>query len=186
MRTLWGRAVAAGFGAALLGLAGIAPVSSEPTRAENPVEALARLVRTPEQLSRFLRENILFRDDLRQFGLVDYWQDPEELLARRQGDCEDYALLAQAVLNRLGVNAFVLSLYGQAGYAHSVCVFMEEGRYNVLNQDRVVRYRVRSLEELATRLYSRWEWGAVAERQGHRGRAVREIHNGIEAGRVFH
>lgn len=170
----------------LLGLAGIAPASSAPGRVEGPVEALVRLTRTPEQLAQFLRENIFFREDLRQFGRVDYWQDPEELLARRQGDCEDYALLAQAVLSRLGLQAFVLSLYGQAGYAHTVCVYVEEGRYNVVNQDRVVRYRARSLEELATRLYSRWDWGAVAERQGHRGRAVREIYNGIEVGRVFH
>lgn len=186
MRNGWIKGFVAVVLGVLLGLAGIAPASSEPGRAQGSVEALVRLTRSPEQLARFLRENILFREDLRQFGLVDYWQDPEELLSRRQGDCEDYALLAQAVLSRLGVPSFVLSLYGQAGYAHTVCVFEEQGRYNVINQDKVIRYRAGSLEELATRLYPRWDWGAVAERQGHRGRAVREIHNGIEAGRVFH
>lgn len=180
------RAFWAGVLAVLMTLSGIPSVSPEPNRAENPLDMLMRLCRTPDQLAQYLRRNVVFQDDALQFGLVDYWQDPEELLERRQGDCEDYALLAQAVLARLGREAFVFSLYGRAGYAHTVCVFVEDGRYSVINQDRLVWYRAGSLKELADLLYPTWDWGAVAERYGHRGRPVREIHNGVAAGRVFH
>ena len=83
--------------------------------------------------------------------------------------------LAMDLLARQGMRAFLFSLYGQRGYAHTVCVFVEDGRYNALNQDRLLRYRAVSLEELAGKLYRAWEWGAVAQRHGHRGRAVRVI-----------
>ena len=130
---------------------------------------------TPEALALHLRRDFIFRNDPDLFGQVDYWQTPEEFLAQGQGDCEDYALLAAAVLKRQGIKAFVFSLYGKKGYAHTVCVFVEEGLYSVINQDRLIRCRAQSLQELAGRLCSRWEWGAVAERAGHRGRAVIRI-----------
>ncbi len=156
-------------------LSGAAEVSSDPARAENSMESAARACATPDQISRFLRENVLFQEDQSLFGQADYWQTPEELLARRKGDCEDYALLACDLLLRQGKEAFVFSLYGEKGYAHTVCVFVEGGRFSVLNQDRLVRYGASSLEELAGQLYSGWTWGAVAQRHGHRGRAARII-----------
>ena len=152
-------------------------VSSDMVYAGSPLESIARVCVTPEQVARFLHNNVVFQDDLSLFGQADYWQAPEELLVRRRGDCEDYALLARDLLSRQGVEAFVFSLYGEGGYAHTVCVFVEGGRYSVMNQDRLVRLRAGSLKELADWLYPRWRWGAVAERQGHRGRAIRVIHH---------
>jgi len=143
--------------------------------AESPLESVARTCTTPEQLALFLHENLVFQEDRSLFGQTDYWQAPEEVLLRGKGDCEDYALLASDLLNRQGREAFIFSLYGEKGYAHTVCVFVENGRYSVLNQDRLVRCKAASLEALADQLYSGWKWGAVAQRQGHRGRAVRLI-----------
>ena len=178
MEANWKTVLAAGWLAIGLSLAAIPQVaSSEPSRPGHILQALAHACPTPEQLALFLHKNVVFQDDIRLFGQVDYWQDPEEFLDHRKGDCEDYALLAQAVLLQQGVEAFVFSLYGEQGYAHTVCVFVENGRYNVINQDRVVRYRAKSLADLATYLHPRWVWGAIAERVGHRGRAIREIHN---------
>ena len=181
MEANWKKILVTGWLAIGLSVAAIPRVaSSEPSRPGHILQTLARAYPTPEQLANFLHKNVVFQDDVRLFGQVDYWQDPEELLDRREGDCEDYALLAQAVLLRQGVEAFVFSLYGEEGYAHTVCVFVDKGRYNVINQDRVVRYQARSLEDLATYLNPRWIWGAVAERMGHRGRAIREIHKSID------
>lgn len=130
---------------------------------------------SPEAIAHFLKQKITFERDSRLFGQVDYWQDPLEFLKRGSGDCEDYALLAQVLLERQGKEAFVFSLYGSGGYAHTVCVFVDNGRYNVVNQDRLIRTQAESLEELATSLYPQWTWGAVAERVGHRGRRLQEI-----------
>jgi hypothetical protein len=144
-------------------------------RADSPLDLIARSHPTPEQLAGFLNTHLTFQEDLSLFGQEDYWQAPEEVLARGRGDCEDYASLAADLLGRQGVGSFLFSLYGGKGYAHTVCVFVEGGRYSVLNQDRLLRYRAASLEELAGKLCRAWEWGAVAERHGHRGRAVRVI-----------
>ena len=147
------------------------------------LETLSRTCPTPESLARFFQEQITFQEDIRLFGEVDYWQAPEEFLSRRAGDCEDYALLAQAVLRRLGFEAFVFSLYGENGYAHTVCVFTQDGRYDVINEDRLLRLEAGSLEEVATQLYPQWTWAAVAERSGTRGRGIRFIEHELKTSR---
>ena len=141
------------------------------------LETLALTYGTPKQLARFLRETIQLTTDEALFGADDYWQTPEEILERRAGDCEDFALLAQAILERQGVEAYVFSVYGAGGYAHTVCVFVEGGRYSVINQNRVRQYRAPTLEAVAGRLYAGWRYGAVAERVGSRGAPTRFIWN---------
>lgn len=150
---------------------------TEPDSPEFTLSGLAQSCPTPEALARFLKREIRFQKDRNLFGQPDYWQGPEESLARRGGDCEDYAILAQAVFTLQGKEAFLLSLYGPHGYAHTVCVFIEEGRYNLINEDRLLRYRAQSIQELATFLYPAWRWAAVAERKGYSGRMIREIRN---------
>ena len=174
MGKLWKRIASLSM-AAVLCLSAVPPVSSAPGGGDRRLESVARTCATPEQLALFLNENLVFQEDRSMFGQTDYWQAPEEVLVRGRGDCEDYALLANDLLNRQGRESFVFSLYGDQGYAHTVCVFVEENRYNVLNQDRLVRCRAASLEELAGKIYPGWRWAAVARRQGHRGRAVRLI-----------
>ncbi len=159
---------------------GLGDISSLEAQTSSPAATLDDVVQscpTPEALAAFLAKEIALREDALSFAAADYWQTPEEFLGNKAGDCEDYALLAQAVLSRQGVEAFVFSLYGEGKYAHTVCVFRDAGGYNVVNNDRVVRYRAKSLEELATLLYPKWRWGAVAEKQGHRGRALKGIRN---------
>ena len=139
------------------------------------VEAVAQACPTPEALAEFLHQHIRFSEDWVSMGVEDYWRRPEEFLAQGEGDCEDYALLSEEVLRRLGWEAFTFSLYGQGGYAHTVCVFRDGFSYSVVNQDRVMHLKARSLEELAGRLYPQWSWGAVAKRHGTRGQAVGRI-----------
>ncbi len=158
---------------------GMTPAAGPETAASSPgLAAIARLYPTPDALGSFLEREITFREDRDLFGRSDYWQPPEEFLRRRQGDCEDYALLAQAVLKRHGKESLVFSLYGP-GYAHTVCIFRDQGLFHVLNQDKVIRCAASSLEEAASFLYPRWTWGAVARRFGRRGMAVRRVRNPV-------
>ena len=163
--------------AGLLSL-GMVPVSGQEAETSAGVPAVARLYATPEALSAFLKKEMVFREDREIFGRSDYWQPPEEFLRRRQGDCEDYALLTQAVLERQGKEALVFSLYGP-GYAHTVCFFREGGRYHIFNQDKVIRCSAASLEEAASFLCPHWEWGAIARRFGRLGRSLRRVQNPV-------
>lgn len=141
------------------------------------LEVIASNYPTPKELAQFLKRQIRFERDVELFGQLDYWQTPEELLARRAGDCEDYALLAKAILEQQGKEAFLLSLYGPDNYAHTVCAFVENGRYNVINKDRLVRYRAKSIEQIASFLCPGWRWGAIAEPSGRTGRSTRIFQN---------
>lgn len=44
----------------------------------------------------------------------DHWQDVEETLRRRAGDCEDWSILLAAVLKRLGIDARIGVMPGHA------------------------------------------------------------------------
>ena len=94
-------------------------VAAQPS--EPPVLArLANTYTTPKAIAGFLRRAFTFKRDADLFGMEDRWQSPEEFLARKVGDCEDYALLAQALLRRNGIEAYIVSLFGHEGYAHTV------------------------------------------------------------------
>ena len=140
-----------------------------------PFNEMIKELSSPEILVRFMRKNFTFIDDRRLFGTEDYWQSPEELWSRREGDCEDYALFAKEALEKQGMTAYVVSFYGNNGYAHTVTIFEENGRYDVINEDRLFKYRTKTIEEALSRVYPDWSWGAFAEQRGTRGWAIQKI-----------
>ena len=176
MRTPW-----VALTAFLLCLPAIPDVQSDAATMISPgflsIESIIRAYPTPKQLAKFLRTEFTFKTDAELFGETDYWQAPEEFLSRRAGDCEDYALFAQAVLQRQGIEAHVLSLFGEDGYAHTVCVFKQGGRYHVINQGRLLAYGAKTLDALAWQVYAGWTAGALSRQTGIRGEAIRMFHN---------
>ena len=152
--------------------------SAEPLPSPAMLEQLAQRYQTPKAIASFLRSEFTFRDDRELFGQPERWQSPEEFLSRGEGDCEDYALLAKELLTRNGFEAHVFSLFDDSGYAHTVAVYLDEdGRYNVINQDKLRRYRAKSMEAVASRLYPGWTYGGIAKKSGVVGQLVRMISN---------
>ena len=148
-------------------------------RAESPLLVqLASTHTTPKAVAALLRDAFTFKRDAELFGEADHWQSPEEFTKRKVGDCEDYALLAQAILRRNGIEAYALSLFGQEGYAHTICVFKDErGRYNLIDVDKIRYPKAVSLQALASWLYPGWTSGGIVEQAGVRGRMVQPITN---------
>ena len=142
------------------------------------LDQLAGTYTTPKAIAAFLHHAFTFQRDEEFFGEADHWQSPEEFVARKAGDCEDYALLARALLRRNGIEAFVFSVFGKEGYAHTVCVFVNHrGRYNVIDVDKLRVLDVKSLESVASWLAPAWTVGAIAEQAGARGQMVTQITN---------
>ena len=142
------------------------------------LDQFASTYTSPRAIATFLRTAFTFRRDTDLFGKMDYWQSPEEFARRKAGDCEDYALFAKALLNRNGIEAYVLSLFGIGDYAHTVCVFVDErGRYNLIDERGVRVLHAKSLPALASWLYPGWTLGAIMEQAGTRGRIVKKIMN---------
>lgn len=124
---------------------------------------------SPKKLSKFMTKNFKFVEDQDNFGKVDYWQSPAEMLASKKGDCEDYALFADAALTDLGYESQVVSIYGTNGFAHTVAVYKQEGKYRVFNDGRLYKYDTDSLEEALSKIYREWQWAALTERRNDRG-----------------
>lgn len=170
MRTRW---IAWILGLGLLGSSWNAMAEQVPAPL---LEQAAAAHATPDAVAGFLLDHFAFQRDTDLFGEIDRWQSPDEFLQRRAGDCEDYALLAQELLRRNGIEAYVFSLFGPEGYAHTVSVFVDEdGRYNVINGGTLRRYRANTLESVAAQINPAWTVGMIAEQDGTRGRIVREI-----------
>ena len=120
----------------LAGLACLLPgwLQAEGATTIDVLDVLAHRYATPQQVGAFLHQKFTFQRDQELFGVIEHWQTPAEFLANRKGDCEDYALLARALLLRNDIEAYIFSLFGDGGYAHTVCVFVDaQGRYNIIN-----------------------------------------------------
>jgi predicted transglutaminase-like cysteine proteinase len=67
---------------------------------------------------------IAYKKDSVVYGKVDYWAKPSEILERRAGDCEDFAILKMAALLRAGIPAQSMSLVvlqdRKRGFFHAV------------------------------------------------------------------
>ncbi|TGQ63910.1 transglutaminase [Mesorhizobium sp. M00.F.Ca.ET.186.01.1.1] len=67
---------------------------------------------------------IAYRKDSAVYGKLDYWAKPSEILAKRAGDCEDFAILKMTALLRAGIPAQSMSLVilqdRKRGFFHAV------------------------------------------------------------------
>lgn len=83
-------------------------------------------------VNEFFNRRILFKEDSENWGQVDYWASPMELLQRGAGDCEDYAIAKYFTLASLGIPherlrmVYVRALMGGPGgpsIAHMVLAY---------------------------------------------------------------
>ena len=83
-------------------------------------------LKNPKGISKWMKENITYKRDLKAHGERDYWQHPKETVILGSGDCEDSAFLAQALLKRIGIDSEVITVQyirsGEDG-SHALCVF---------------------------------------------------------------
>ncbi|WP_027161459.1 transglutaminase-like cysteine peptidase [Mesorhizobium sp. WSM1293] len=67
---------------------------------------------------------IAYRKDSLVYGKLDYWAKPSEILERRAGDCEDFAILKMTALLRAGIPtqsmALVVLQDRKRGFFHAV------------------------------------------------------------------
>ena len=142
------------------------------------LDELAGTYTTPKAVAAFLHKAFTFQGDEALFGEADRWQSPEEFVARKAGDCEDYALLARALLRRNGIEAYVFSVFGKEGYAHTVCVFKDDrGRYNLIDGGKLRHLGAISLDAVASWLYPAWTVSGIAEQVGAHGQMVKQLTN---------
>ena len=121
---------------------------------------VALQLHTPEDIAHYMWRNFRFETDRALFGEEEYWQSAEEILVTQQGDCEDFAVFAHEVLKLNGVSSFLLNVYGDQ-FAHTVCVFKENGKYSIIDGDHVLHFEADNIRDLMAQIYPFWKKGAL-------------------------
>jgi hypothetical protein len=95
-------------------------------------------------------------------------QKAEAFLRRQRGDCDDYAILADYVLHRRGMNTRIIHVRLVGRVAHAVCYVTEaKGMLDFNNRKYVANVERcgRSLREIATEVAASFKanWTSVSE-----------------------
>jgi len=83
-------------------------------------------------INQFFNRQIQYREDMDNWGVIDYWASPMELLNRGAGDCEDYAIAKYFSLIAMGLPpakmrmVYVRAQTGGAIQAHMVLAYYPE------------------------------------------------------------
>lgn len=125
------------------------------------LDELAEIYDTPAKVWYLLDRTVTYGFDRNVWGLDEYFATAEELWARKKGDCEDYAALAKALLDRAGYTTVLFSAWRQERDAggndgHTVVAFLENGRWNHISNLGYIRAEAATHEELAASIFSNW------------------------------
>jgi hypothetical protein len=139
-------------------------------RAEFPgsLDILAAQLSSPESLESFMKKNFRYVKDTALFDTDEYWQSADEMLLRKAGDCEDFAVFAREVLERNGYAAFILSLYWDDN-AHTVAVFEKDGMWGIFNLDKLSYVSAHSMEDLGKAVRRSWNYLGIMRQENHTG-----------------
>jgi len=142
--------------------------------------------KTPEAIARYMWRNFAYETDQQQFGEAEYWQSTDEFLKNGRGDCEDFALFASEMLNKQGIKALVLNIYGSR-FAHTICVFEENGTYHAIDGTDIKRVGAKDLPALISEIYPQWNKGAIVTRakDSQKGRILKKFEKHAKAARAF-
>lgn len=96
-----------------------------------------RRARQIPQVNFMVNRLLSYRQDAQLWKTGEYWASPMESLARRAGDCEDYAILKYALLRDLGVKdeemRVVVLMDKAARQHHAVLAVRHDGKWLILD-----------------------------------------------------
>lgn len=142
------------------------------------LQTLSLELNSPEKIARYLWRHFAYEKDQTQFGSEEYWQSAEEFLANKKGDCEDFALLASELIKKTGRTAFILNIYGSR-YAHTICVYIEDGRYNAVDGSDLKKFNAKDLNSLISKVHPDWTRAAITDlsKETSKGKILKLIPN---------
>lgn len=94
-------------------------------------------------VNRTVNKSVKYRTDKALWGKDDYWATPAEIIARRAGDCEDFAIAKMAMLREAGfeqnqLQLIVLKDVRKQVFHAVLAVHTEGGTYILDNMNNVV------------------------------------------------
>ncbi len=121
-------------------------------------ETVVQDLNTPQKVYDWMRTNITYRQDT---SAADEFCDAETTFARGYGDCDDYAMFANYVLEQHGYATQVVSVYTET-QGHAVCVWKDEhNKMNAISNTGVQEISAPNLMNVADAVYPDWKVYAV-------------------------
>ena len=116
-------------------------------------------IRTPEQLSSWMQNNLVYQQE----GLSDNWKTPQQTIKDKGGDCEDFAILARAVLSDLRIESQLIYIrYSLFESRHVICIYKtSEGTYTVFDNQYLYNTPYKNRREILNQLYPKWRSSGI-------------------------
>ena len=111
-------------------------------------------IRTPNDMVRWLSSEFSY-----QMSVPDNPQTPQEMIAAKKGDCDDFAALASAILSGMGIdNEVYIIKYKGLSVQHAVCAWKDaNGNYCLLSNQTVYYSRESEITAAIGKIYPDWE-----------------------------
>jgi len=113
-------------------------------------------------LSIWLKNNFVYMSDKDSTGKKEYWKTPKETMNDKNGDCEDFAFLANYILTDLHYESYVFVVFAQyflkESYVHAICVFKDKDQLRYFSNNKLCPYGFNNLEELINSVDANWTY----------------------------
>ena len=111
-----------------------------------------------EDYSHWLQNNITYEKNADQ----NEWQDPAKTLARRQGNCKNFASLSAEVLRVAGFKPLILVCWNQ-NKGHMICAFEANGYYCWLDNATLKKTTATSLAEFTSEMAQQYALSSLSK-----------------------
>ncbi|MDP2653153.1 MAG: transglutaminase-like domain-containing protein [Candidatus Omnitrophota bacterium] len=133
---------------------------SRPSKIDEKIYKLLKnnKIYTPKDYAKWLEKHIVYRKDSK----AGAWADPLSVLARKFGDCEDFAFLNVAVLRVMGYSPKFFTFHSEEK-GHAICVFQDKGHYYYFDNMKLKKIQEPTIFEFAKGLLSQETYTEIRE-----------------------
>lgn len=118
------------------------------------LDKVLTFIRNPQEMVEWFDQ-----DFINQWEMPDDWQNPQQTLNSKKGDCEDFAILSKAILDRLGYAADILIVkFNRLNIGHAICIFKDnQDAYSFVSNKKLTSTGKKTIEEAIDKFYPDWE-----------------------------
>jgi len=128
--------------------------------------------RTPQELAKWLSQEFKY-----QWEVIDTWNTPQQTIQSKEGDCEDFAILASAALWKMGIaNDILVIKFKDLNVSHCICIWEDEnGMYNFISNRQLYNTGTTHIKAAIEKFYPDWEKITFTDYQRKNAQVVRRV-----------
>ncbi|MBN1527029.1 MAG: hypothetical protein JW919_05575 [Candidatus Omnitrophica bacterium] len=132
------------------------------------VEQAPSSMSTPQEIARWLSRNFTY-----EMEWPDNWQSSSETARLKKGDCEDFAVLSQALLARLGIKSdIVIIRFKDLKVAHAICAWKYGKYYSFMSTRQLYETNATSIEEAVEKYFPDWQKIIFTDAKKHYAKVI--------------